>query len=102
MMAPALGGKVFAGMVHEDSAHQLRSDAEEVQAVFPMHGGMTGQTQVSFMDEGGPLQGVTGALTGKTLARQSPKLVINKRDEHFPGSSVAAAPAKEQFRYLTG
>jgi hypothetical protein len=66
-----------------------------------MHGSMTGQTQVGFMDEGGPLQGVIGALTGKTLARQSTKLVINKRDKSFPGRSVTAAPAKEQFRYLT-
>lgn len=53
------------------------------------------------MDEGGPLQGVIGALTGKTLARQAAKLVINKRDKSFAGRNVATAPAEEQLRYLT-
>jgi hypothetical protein len=64
-----------ARVIHQDTAHHLRRQAEEVSAVLPRHGILTNQPQIRFVHEGRRLQRMVPTLLSQVfggLLSQSP------------------------------
>ena len=59
-------------MVHQNPPHQLRGNREEVCAILPAHALVVDEAQVSFIDQGGCLQGVAGTLPAHVVLGQTP------------------------------
>src|ERR1051326_3917772 len=57
LAAPALVRLVAARVIHQDAAHQLRGNADEVSAVSPVDA-LVNQPQEGFIDQGRGLQRV--------------------------------------------
>src|ERR1700747_1395744 len=72
----ALGRTPVSFIVHQNPAHQLSGDAEEVRAVLHLRRFLSGQPQVSLMDQGGGLQSVVRTLLAKIRPSEAPQLVV--------------------------
>ena len=90
----------FAGVIHEDAPHQLRCHREEMDPVFPVHVLPASQAQVSFVDQGGALQGMSWTLACQKVPGQPAEFVVYHRDQRVSSRSIAFTPTAEQFRYL--
>jgi len=49
--------------------------------VLPAHPPTVHQLQICFVDQGGALESVTGALTGQITVRHTAQFLINKGDQ---------------------
>jgi hypothetical protein len=86
---------VPACVVHEDVAHGSGRDAEKVGSVLPTHAVFVNQSNEGLIDQGGGLERVTGSLTPKVVAGQSPELRIDERNQLVQGFVVSVAPGPE-------
>jgi hypothetical protein len=68
-------------MIHEDLPHHLRRQSKEMNSALPVGRLAVHQAKISFMNQSGCLQGMITALSGKILLRNSPKFVVDKRNE---------------------
>ena len=57
-------------MIHQNLAHQVGSDAEEVRAAFPIGQALGDQPQVGLVNQGGRLDGGS-ALVAEVVIRQA-------------------------------
>ena len=89
-------------MVAEDAAHDCGGDAEEVRAALPGDVLLLDEAEVGFVDEGGGLDGVAGALAAHVVAREPPQLVVDQRHQAFERRLVTVAPVDEQSGQLPG
>ena len=71
-VAAAFEGVLRAGVVDKDAAHELGGDAEEVGAALPGYAGLVDELHVCFVDEGGGLEGVVGALPAHVIGGDLP------------------------------
>ena len=74
---PAFFRVVFARMIHQQPAHYLGCNAEEVSPVLPVHSRLVDQTQVSFMNQGSRLQGVINAFTSQIIRCKFSQLIVD-------------------------
>src|SRR5580698_3398566 len=58
----ALLSIMAAAIVHQDTAHKLRSHAQKLLAVFPMDFSLIVKAKIGLMHQGGGLQGMLTAL----------------------------------------
>jgi hypothetical protein len=74
------------GVVHQNSAHGLRSGGEEMPPAIPtlafVH---IDEPEVSFMNQSGGLESLAGLFLSHFLACQFPQLVVNQRKELLGG-----------------
>lgn len=84
-----------AGFIDEDAAHEECGDAEEVGAAFPFDGGLAKEAEVSFVNEGGGLEGCAGGLVAHVRAGEAVEVVVDEGDERVPGFGLAEAEAGE-------
>lgn len=84
-----------AGLIDEDAAHEEGGDSEEVGAAFPLDRGLAEEAEVSFVDEGGGLEGCAGGLVAHVRAGEAVKVVIDEGGEGVPGFGLAEAEAGE-------
>jgi len=82
-------------MVHENSPHHLRGDAEEMRSALPFNV-LIDQPQVRFMHQGGALQRVPGALAVKISSSEATQFFVNERKQLLDRFGVALLPAKQQ------
>ena len=68
-----------AGMIDQDTAHQLGGDGEKVCAILPMNALAIDKPQVRFIDHRRRLQRVAGMLSAHVVVSQASQLVINQR-----------------------
>ena len=96
LVAAALLIAALPRVVHEDEAHQLRGDRQEVRAVLPLHPALVSQAQVGLVDQGRRLDGVVRALAGQAAACQPFQLGMHERNDGVERLPIAAAPGAQK------
>ena len=98
--SPFCGGLGF-GMIHQDPAHHLRGNSEEMGAAVPLHS-LIDQPQEGFVHQGGTLQSMSRSFPAHVGARQAAQLVIHQRGQRFQRAFVTFAPCNEKRGYTMG
>src|SRR5690349_17347056 len=75
-MPTALRRMTPATIVHQDPAHQLRRDADELLLVFPMSILLTDQAEIGLVHQRGWLQSVVSALPPEVIRGDTPQFRI--------------------------
>lgn len=96
-VAIALQGVVGAGVVDQDAAHDVGGDGDEVLAVVPL-GVFAGEAEVGFVDEGGGLEGVVGALAAHVGGGEAMEFGVDEGKEFLSGVGVAFGHLVEEQR----
>ena len=86
-----------AGMVDEDLAHELRGDAEEMDAALPGGLALVDEAHVGFMDEGSGLQGVVATFAAEVALGQTAEFLVDERRELIERRLVALLPVNEEL-----
>src|ERR1700679_4320798 len=74
-----------AGVVHQDVAHGVGSEAQDAGTVLPHGIGLAGETQVCLVYESGWLEGMVAALEAHLAYGQSMQFPVETRGEARPG-----------------
>jgi hypothetical protein len=83
-------------LVHEDSAHQVGGNPEEVRPVLPLDRVLIDKLDVGLVHERGGLQRVVGALAREISSRQGPQFCVDQRNEAVECLLAAIAPFLQQ------
>src|SRR5688572_29986091 len=83
-------------MVHQNTPHRLRRDAEEVGPILPFHRPLIDELDERLVDERRWLQGVVRALLSQVAGRQLPQLPIDLRNQAVERLLLAIAPLLKQ------
>ena len=75
--ATPFGGRMRAGMIHQDLPHHPRGNREELRAVLPAHAAQVHEAQVRLVDERCRSQRVVGPLRAQSPARDSTQIVVH-------------------------
>src|SRR5262245_32894211 len=95
---PPLAGLLAAGALDEDAAHRLGRRGEEVTAAVPLLPAVgVHQPQVSFVHQGGRLEGVAGRLGRQPGGGQFAQLAVDERQEFGRGLRVAGRGRVQQL-----
>ncbi len=89
-------------VVDENLPHELRRDSEEVSAVLPLWQGLLGESDVSFVDKSGALQGMTWALLAEVVPGNAAQLTVDQRQKQIERSFVSGAPPHQKLSNLIG
>jgi hypothetical protein len=89
-------GVVLAGVVDEDLAHDVSSEADEVGAVVPVNV-FAGKADISFVDESGGLEGVVGALAAHVGPGEAVQLRVDEGEETVGGGRIAGVHGFEDL-----
>jgi hypothetical protein len=94
-VAAAFDGAAFAGVVHEDFAHDAGGGAEEFGAAFP--GDWFGdEAEPGFVDEGGGLEGMVGAFAAHGLGGDAVQLALERFENAIAGLGVAFGRLRQE------
>ncbi len=69
------------GMIDQHLAHRARGRAEEVGAAFPADAVGVDETNVGFVDQGGGLKRVAGALAAQLPLREAAQFIVDGGEE---------------------
>ena len=96
--APSVARRLLApGVVHQDAAHGLGEDGEELHPAFELYLAAAQQTQEGLVDQGRGLQGVARALPRQVGTGQGPQVLEDQRHQAVERLPVAAAPGVEKL-----
>src|SRR6266478_3324707 len=84
-------------MVNHDAPHQLRGSRDKVGPALPDRLRIIDQPQVGFVENGGGLQGVAGALPAHVMVGEPVQFGLHQREQLVQRSLVSAAPVAEQL-----
>jgi hypothetical protein len=87
-------------MVHQDSAHHLGRQGEEVRSILPIGVTLVDESEVRLVDQGGRLQNVPGPFVSKSGRRPAAQLLVDDGDELVPRGEIASCPRMEQSRHV--
>src|SRR5262249_17677774 len=85
-------------MFDQNLAHQLRGDAIEVRPTLPLRKNLSPESQVSFVNESGGLQRVTGSFGSEVAIGDLAQILVDDRYQLFQGVPVALTPIVQQSR----
>src|SRR6266545_1227956 len=84
-------------MVNHDAPHQPRSRCDKVGPALPDRLRIIDQPQIGFVENGGGLQGVAGALPAHVMVREPVQFGLHQREQLLQRFVVSAAPVAEQL-----
>src|SRR5713101_5373706 len=84
-------------MVNHDAPHQLRGRRDKVGPALPDRLRIINQPQVGFVENGGGLQSVAGALPAHVVVSEPVQFRLHQRKQLLQRSLVSAAPLAEQL-----
>src|SRR6266480_4936360 len=87
-------------MVNHDAPHQLRGRRDKVAPALPDRLRIIDQPQIGFVENGGGLQGVAGALPAHVMVGEPMQFGLHQREQLLQRSLVSAAPVAEQLSDL--
>jgi hypothetical protein len=96
--AVTLAGFVLARMVDKNLAHDARRDSEEVSTILIVGLILPGQTEVGFVDQGGPLESVARALAAEAGIGETAQFRVDDREQPVHSGSIAGFHLAEQLR----
>ncbi len=85
-------------MIHQDAAHDIGSEGEEVRAVAPVDGALIHQPDKGLVNQSSSLNGVVGSLPPQVPRGHRAQLVVKQRSQLGEGCLIAAAPLQEKLR----
>ena len=88
-------------VVNQNPSHELCRHGEEVGPVLPAHALVIHEPQVSFVDQGGGLQTVAGALPPQVVPGEPAQFVIDDWRQLIEGVLIPVAPGAEQGAHVT-
>ncbi len=88
-----------AGVIHQNAAHDICGDGDEVLAVLPGEF-FFGETEVSLVDEGGGLKGVIPALATHVGGGQTMEIGVEERQKMLRGGRISCSHRPQKLRYL--
>ena len=94
----ALEPAVVAGVIHDDSPHQLRRDAEEMRAILPVNRPLPNELEIGLVDERRGLQRVIAPLARQVPRSQRVQFGVDKRDQPVERLRTAVLPLLKQAR----
>jgi hypothetical protein len=80
------------GVIDQNSAHHLRSHAEKLRPVPPIHSRLINQPQPDFVNQSSGLQRVSWIFLAQVCAGHSSQFLVNKGEEVIESRPVASAP----------
>src|SRR6266478_2651324 len=84
-------------MVNHDAPHQLRGSRDKVGPALPDRLRIIDQPEVGFVENGGGLQGVAGALPAHVMVGEPVQFGLHQREQLLQRSLVSAAPVAEEL-----
>jgi hypothetical protein len=89
-----------AGVIHENPAHHLRRNAEEMRPIPPVAVPLVDQAQVQLVNERGRLQREATPLAEKLALCHTTQLRVDERQQLVEGVSVATPPFAQKRRHV--
>ena len=83
-------------MIHEDAAHELRRDAEELRAMLPRRSPLIHQPEIEFMNERRRRERVIGTFPPELARRDPPQLAINYGEQAIERARIPFRPTQQQ------
>ena len=87
-------------MVNQNAPHHLGRNREKMGAILPLHALIIHQAHVGFIDQGGGLQAVSGALAFHIVVSQAAEFLIDDRGQALQRALVSIAPGAEERAYV--
>src|SRR6478736_7508770 len=84
-------------MVNHDAPHQLRGHCDKVAPALPDRLRIIDQPQVGFVENGGGLLGMPGALTAHVMVSESMQFGLHQWEQLLQRSRVSAAPVAHSW-----
>ncbi len=69
-------------------------------AILPLHALVVDQTHVGFIDQGGGLEAVTGALASHVAAGEAAEFVVDDGSQPVERGAIPVTPGAEQPAHL--
>jgi hypothetical protein len=92
-------GPLGSGLLHQDPAHEMSGDSEEVAPAFPLDRmGLIKQTKVDFVDQRGGLQRLSRPYATKIGAGDLTQLAVYLGGELVERGLLPASPCDQQLR----
>jgi hypothetical protein len=85
---------VHARVVHKNVPHDLRCQGKKMCSTLPI-GFAIHQAQISFMNQGGWLEGVIVTLSGEVFAGNAAQFIVDERNQGIARCQVALIPTDE-------
>ncbi len=98
MPPPRFEARRARGVIHEDPAHQIRGEPEEVRAALPVHRLLIHEPHERFVHERRALDRVIRPFAAQMALGEGAQLLINEPGQLAQRSLIATAPAGEQLR----
>jgi len=89
-------GIVLTGVVDEDLTHDVGGETDEVGAGVPVNV-FADEAEAGFVDEGGGLESVVGALAAHVGLGEAMELRVDEREELVGGGGVAVVHSLEEL-----
>ena len=87
-------------MIHQDAAHHLGRQREEVRSILPIGVSLADESKIRLVDQASGLKDVPGPFVPKSGRRPAAQLLVDDRDEFVPSGEIASAPRVEQSRHV--
>src|SRR5262245_28955832 len=84
-------------VLHQDLAHQIRGDAEEVGSILPLDTGLVDELQVYLIDQGGARQRVVRTLVSQRAPGDPPEFTVHNWKKVREGLLTPVAPVDKQL-----
>ena len=96
----ALGRPMAACVIHENPAHHLRRNAEEMRPIPPVALPLVDQAQVELVNERGGLQREATPFAAKLAYGHATQLRVDERQQLVEGIRVTTPPFGQKRRYV--
>jgi hypothetical protein len=96
----ALGCGSGARSIHQQVAHDLSRQRQEVHPVRKIYLGSIYQPKIRLVNQGGRAQRVRSSRLPQALVRQLAELIVHERDQLIAGTLVTRTPAFQERRDL--
>ncbi len=99
VLSGALFGSPGSRCIHEDPAHDLGGDREEVRAILPANTLRFNEAQEGLIDERGGLKCVMAALAHEIVLCAPVQLGVDQGNQTVERRSIAPPPGSEERRH---
>ncbi len=93
----ALGRVACTGVIHQDAAHELRGESEEVRAILPGRPPLIHKAEVELVNESGRNERVIDTFASQLAGRNPPQFTVNHGQQLLERGGVPFRPPDQQL-----
>jgi len=98
--ASSLGSIASPGVAYQNVTDHLSRNSEEMVPILPLNPLLINQLQISFVNEGGALQGMARAFSAKLARGQLAEFAVHQGRQLVERLPVPVSPFQQQARYV--